>query len=96
MFTACSRWMNESERLEQRCYFTNRSDVDKRCARSQADFGFPTTGSQVVHGIRIEHAMLSAGSVNENSVRHDNGVVARLGHHAHGLVVHRMGWSCNG
>ena len=82
--------------LERDHHITDRSDVDERCARTQTDFGFSTPGSQVVHGIRIEHATLSAGSVNENSARHDNGVVARLGRYAHGLATNRIGWSCNG
>ena len=33
---------DEPEGLEQRCYVTNRPDIDERRSRAQADFGFPT------------------------------------------------------
>jgi hypothetical protein len=32
---------DESEGLEQRCDLANRPDIDKWCARAQADLGFP-------------------------------------------------------
>jgi hypothetical protein len=84
---------DESERLEQRRDLANRPYVDERCARTQADFGFPAPGSQEVHNIRVEHAVLTAGDVNEDSVWRHTKFVARLGFYAHGLAVGRMGWS---
>ena len=84
---------NESEGLEQRCDLANRPDIHERCARTQADFGFPTPGSQVVDVIRVEHEVLTAGDVNADSMRNHTGFVARPGHQAHRLAVHRTGWS---
>jgi len=84
---------DESEGLEQRRYHTYRSDIDERCARAQADFSFPTSGSQEIHVVRVQYAVLGPRNVNEDSIRDHNGVVARLGHYAYGLVVHRMSWS---
>ena len=62
--------------------------LEQRRARTQANFGFPTAGSEEVHVIRVEHAVLAAGDMNENSMRCHISVVARLGRYAHGLVVH--------
>ncbi len=59
---------DESEGLEQRRDLADRPDIDERSTPAQADLGFPTPGSQVVHVIRVEHAVLTAGDVNENSV----------------------------
>ena len=83
---------DKSEGLEQRCDFADRPDIDQRRARTHADFGFPTACSQEVHIIRVEHAVLTAGDMNEDAMRCHISVVARLGRYAHGLVVHRMGW----
>ena len=55
--------------------------------------GFPTSGLQVVIVIGVEHSVLTAGDLNEDSMKCHLSVVARLGHYAHGLVLHRMGWS---
>ena len=56
--------------------------------------GFPTAGSQEVLVIRVEHAVLTTGDVNEDLMRCHISFVARPGHGAHGLVVYRMVWSC--
>lgn len=82
--------------LERDHHITDRSDVDEWCARTQTDFSFPTTGSQVVHVIRVEHAVLTARDVNQDSIEGHDVVVARLGRYAHGLVAHRMSWCCGG
>ena len=79
--------------LERDHHITDRSDVDEWRARTQTDFGFPTPGPQELHVIRVEHPVLTAGDMNEDSMRCHTSVVVRLGHHAHGLVVHRMVWS---
>ena len=84
---------NESERLEQRRDLADRPDINQRCPRAQPNFGFPTPGSEAVHIIRIEHAVLAARHMNENSVWRHTKFVARLGYHAHGLAVGRMSWS---
>jgi len=78
--------------LEEWCDLADRPDIDERCARAQADFSFPTHGPEVVNVVRVEHAMLTAGDMNEDSMRCHTSVVARLGRYAHGLVASRMGW----
>ena len=83
---------HESEGLEKRRHFADRPDIDERCARTQADLGFPTASSQEVHVIRVEHPVLTAGDMNEDSMRCHISVVARLGRYAHGLVANRMSW----
>ena len=54
--------------LEQRCDLADRPDVNERCARAQSDFSFPAAGSQKVHVMRVEHAVLTAGDMNEDSM----------------------------
>jgi len=51
------------------------------------------SGSQTeLYVDRLEHAVLTAGDVDEDSMWRRTEFVARLGHYAHGLVIHRMGW----
>ena len=85
---------NEPVGLEQRRDLADRPDIDQRRARTQANFGFPTAGSQKVHIVRVEHPVLTSGDMNENSMRCHTSCVARLGRYAHGLAANRMGWSC--
>lgn len=59
---------NESEGLEQWCNLADRPDIDNRCPRSQADFGFPAPGPDVVHVARVQHTMFTSGDMDENSV----------------------------
>ncbi len=82
---------NEPKGLEQQGHLADRPDIDERRARPQANFGLPSLRVERVHVVRIEHAMLGAGNVNENSVRHDDCVVARLGLRAHTLAIQSMG-----
>jgi len=44
---------------------------DQRCTRTQADFGFPIPGPLAVLVIRVEHAVLAAGNVDEDSPLRD-------------------------
>jgi len=51
------------------------------------------SGSQTgLHVVRVEHTVLSAGDMNEDSMTCHTRVLARLGRHAHGLVARRMNW----
>ena len=52
----------------------------------------PIVGSQEVPVVWDEHAVLTTGDVDEDSMWRRTEFVARLGHYAHGLVIHRMGW----
>jgi len=83
---------NKAEGFEQRCDLADGSDVDERLARAQADLRFPSPGSEVVHIPRIEHAVLAAGGVQQDSIRCHGDFLARLGHQAHGLAADRMSW----
>ncbi len=56
---------DESEGFGQQCHLANRPDVDEGCARPQPDFGFPSSGSQVVHVIRVEHTVFVLGDVQD-------------------------------
>jgi hypothetical protein len=84
---------DESEGLEQRCYPANRPDIDERFTRTQPDLGFPTPGPEVIHVIRVEHAVLTPGDVNEDSTWCHTDLVAQPGHRAHRLAENRMVWS---
>ena len=87
---------DETEGLEERRHVADRSYIDERRAGSQADFSFPSSCVEEVHVVRVEHAVLAARDVNQDSMRSHISFVARLGRSAHGLVVHRMGWSSGG
>jgi len=50
---------DKSEALEQRRDLANRPDVDERCARTQADLGFPTARPEEEHIFGVKHAMLA-------------------------------------
>jgi hypothetical protein len=51
---------DESEGLEQRRHLAKRPDIDKRCVRTQLDFGLPAPGLEVLHIIRVKQALLTA------------------------------------
>ena len=83
---------DEPKGLEQRSHFADRPDIDERSARPQANFGLPSPGSKEVHVVRVEHPVLVAGDMNEDSMRCHISVVARLGSGAYWMVAHSMNW----
>ncbi len=70
---------DESEGLEQRRHLADRSDIEERCPRAQADLGFPTLGPEVVHILGVEHAMLAPGDVNDDTTDRHTVFVTRPG-----------------
>ena len=83
---------NKTVFVERNHNVANRSHINQRLSCPKANFGFPTAGLQVVDIFRVEHAVLASGNVHQNTSRAHDGVVARLGHGAHGLAAHRMSW----
>ena len=83
---------DETEGLEQRRHLTDRPDIHKRCTRAQADLGFPTPRSEVVHILGVEHAMLASGDVNDDTADRHTDFVTRPGRYAHRLVNRSTGW----
>ncbi len=77
---------DESEGPKQRRHLADRSYIDKRCTRAQADLGFPTPRPEVVHILGVEHAMLAPGDVNDDTTDRHTDFVTRPGHYAHRLV----------
>jgi hypothetical protein len=86
---------DEPKGLGQRGHLADRSDIDERGTGPKANLGFPSGGLQVVDVIRVDHAVLSAGDVYQDSMGCHTDFVARLGRYTHWLVIHRMGW-CSG
>jgi len=60
---------DETVGLQKRRDLADGSDIEKRCARSQADFGLATSGSKAVDVVRIKDALFAAEDMDENSGR---------------------------
>ena len=73
-------------------HVAERSNIDERMPRPKANLGLSSSCSEEVHVVRVEHATLSTGRVNEDSVRNDDVVVARPGPSPHGLAIQSMAW----
>jgi len=83
---------NEAVIVDSNHHVTDRSHINRQLSCPKANLGLSIAGSRVVHIIRVKHAVLASGNVNQNTSKAHNGVAARLGHQAHALAAHRMSW----